>query len=168
MCSTFEPDDPVDFIISSQFTHHLDAGEIVAFIHWMEAHARRGWLISDLHRHWFPYYGFGLLALAARWHRFVRQDGRISIARGFVAEDWRRLIEASGLAPEAVDLRWHVPFRHTIAHRCGPPLILGGGPSGAAAACLIAEAGDPVTCWSGRTDRRTRCAAISSVPRRSR
>jgi hypothetical protein len=60
----FEPAQPVDFIISSQFTHHLTDDQIVMFIHWMEAHARRGWFIGDLHRHWFPYYGFGLLAWA--------------------------------------------------------------------------------------------------------
>ena len=55
------------------------------FIRWMEAHARRGWFIGDLHRHWLPYYGFGLLAWLARWHHFVLSDGRISIARSLRA-----------------------------------------------------------------------------------
>ena len=83
-----------DFIISSQFTHHLTDEQIVLFITWMEAHARRGWFIGDLHRHWLPYYGFGVLAWLARWHHFVLSDGRISIARAFVPEEWRRLIAA--------------------------------------------------------------------------
>ena len=68
------------------------------FIRWMEAHARRGWFIGDLHRHWLPYYGFGVLAWLARWHHFVLSDGRISIARSFRAGDWRRLMRAAGLA----------------------------------------------------------------------
>ena len=87
-----------DFIVSSQFTHHLTDDQVVTFIRWMEAHARRGWFIGDLHRHWLPYYGFGVLAWLARWHHFVLSDGRISIARAFVPEDWRRLVRAAGLA----------------------------------------------------------------------
>jgi 2-polyprenyl-3-methyl-5-hydroxy-6-metoxy-1,4-benzoquinol methylase len=115
----FEPEDGAyDFIISSQFTHHLTDGQIVMFIRWMEAHASRGWFIGDLHRHWFPYYGFGLLAWVARWHRFVLSDGRISIARSFVADDWRRLVRAAGLRDDDVTITWHVPFRLCVARRC--------------------------------------------------
>ena len=108
-----------DFIISSQFTHHLTDGQVVMFIRWMEAHARRGWFIGDLHRHWLPYYGFGLLAWLARWHPFVLSDGRISIARAFVPDDWRRLMRAAGLPADAM---WRspgiVPFRLCVARHC--------------------------------------------------
>ncbi len=110
-----------DFIVSSQFTHHLTDDEVVRFIHWMEQHATRGWFISDLHRHWLAYHGFGMLAVAARWHRFVRSDGRISIARSFVPADWRRLIAAAGLSLNDVDIRWHVPFRLCVSRRCSLP-----------------------------------------------
>ena len=41
---------------------HFTDGQVVMFIRWLEQRARRGWFIGDLHRHWFPYYGFGLLA----------------------------------------------------------------------------------------------------------
>jgi SAM-dependent methyltransferase len=114
---TFEPRD-IDFIISSQFTHHLTDEQIVAFIHWMEAHARRGWFIGDLHRHWLPYYGFGVLAWLARWHHFVLSDGRISIARSFVPADWRRLIQAAELTDRDVAITWHIPFRLCVARHC--------------------------------------------------
>jgi hypothetical protein len=88
------------------------------FINWMELHARRGWFIGDLHRHWLPYYGFGVLAWLARWHHFVLSDGRISIARSFVRDDWRRLIEAAGLRGSNVAISWHMPFRLCVArHR---------------------------------------------------
>jgi 2-polyprenyl-3-methyl-5-hydroxy-6-metoxy-1,4-benzoquinol methylase len=116
---TFEPaGGDYDFIISSQFTHHLTDGQIVMFIHWMEAHARRGWFIGDLHRHWFPYYGFGLLARLARWHHFVLSDGRISIARSFVPDDWRRLIRAAGMSDDDVTITRHMPFRLCVARHC--------------------------------------------------
>jgi len=107
-----------DFIISSQFTHHLTDDQVVAFIRWMEAHARRGWFIGDLHRHWVPYYGFGLLATVAGWHRFVLSDGRISIARSFVTADWRRLVRAADLMEDDVAITWHMPFRLCVARHC--------------------------------------------------
>ena len=106
-----------DFIISSQFTHHLTDAQILQFISWMEGHVRRGWFIGDLHRHWLPYYGFGVLAWLARWHHFVLSDGRISIARSFVREDWRRLVEAAGLGGRDVAISWHMPFRLCVARR---------------------------------------------------
>jgi len=107
-----------DFIVSSQFTHHLTDAQVVTFIRWMETHARRGWFIGDLHRHWLPYYGFGVLAWLARWHKFVLSDGRISIARSFVPAEWRRLLRDAGLGEDAAEVTWHLPFRLCVArHR---------------------------------------------------
>jgi len=110
--------EPVEFIVSSQFAHHLADDQVVAFIRWMELHAVRGWFIADLHRHWLPYFGFPLLARLARWHRFVRLDGQVSIARAFTAADWRTLIKAADLTPADVEVRWNVPFRYGVARRC--------------------------------------------------
>ena len=110
-----------DFVVSSQFTHHLADDEIVRFIHWMEAHVTRGWFISDLHRHFVAYHGFGVLARAAGWHHFVRSDGRISIARSFVPADWRRLIAAAGLSRDDVQIRRRMPFRLCVSRRCNLP-----------------------------------------------
>ena len=116
---SYTPPTQVDFIVSSQFTHHLTDGQIVMFIRWMEARARRGWFIGDLHRHWLPYYGFGALAWLARWHHFVLSDGRISIARSFVPADWRRLVRAARLADDDdVAVSWHLPFRLCVARHC--------------------------------------------------
>jgi 2-polyprenyl-3-methyl-5-hydroxy-6-metoxy-1,4-benzoquinol methylase len=114
----FRPDPLPDFIVSSQFTHHLTDEGVAAFIRWQDAHAARGWFISDLHRHWFAYYGFPLLAHVARWHRFVRIDGQVSIARSFTSPEWRVLLEAAGLAAADAEVTWHMPFRLCVARRC--------------------------------------------------
>jgi 2-polyprenyl-3-methyl-5-hydroxy-6-metoxy-1,4-benzoquinol methylase len=117
----FQPAQPYDFIVSSQFTHHLTDADIARFIAWMEQHAARGWYIAALYRHWFPYYGFGLLATVAGWHRFVRYDGRVSIARSFVPADWHRLTEAAGLDTDAVRISREPPFRLCVSRRCARP-----------------------------------------------
>lgn len=103
-----DPAPPPDVIVSSLFTHHLTDAQVVEFLRWMERHALRGWFINDLHRHPFPYYGFGLLARVMRWHRFVLHDGQVSIARAFTVAEWRRLLADAGV-PGTV--RWVFPFR---------------------------------------------------------
>ena len=106
-----EPQPSPDYIISSLFTHHLSDDQVVAFLRWMERHAVRGWFINDLHRHAFPYYGFGLLARVMRWHRFVRHDGCVSIARAFTRPEWQSLLREAGVPGE---IRWRFPFRYCV------------------------------------------------------
>jgi 2-polyprenyl-3-methyl-5-hydroxy-6-metoxy-1,4-benzoquinol methylase len=108
------PPGETDVVISSLFTHHLTDAQIVQFLIWMEARARRGWFVNDLHRHPVAYHGFRLLSGAAGWHRFVRHDGPISVARSFRRRDWDALLRQAGLAGKAT-VRWHVPFRLCIS-----------------------------------------------------
>jgi 2-polyprenyl-3-methyl-5-hydroxy-6-metoxy-1,4-benzoquinol methylase len=104
----YTPTPPPDFIVSSQFAHHLTDAELVRFLVWLDRHAARGWFIADLHRHVLPYYGFRVLAWIARWHPIIRTDGTISVARSFRRADWTRLLGEAGVEAQ---VRWHVPFR---------------------------------------------------------
>lgn len=105
-------DPPPDFIISSLVAHHMHDDELVAFIQWMDATARVGWLINDLHRHWLAWAGFRLLAVVFRWHPIVAHDGALSVRRAFTRTDWQALLARAGVQAE---LRWHIPFRWTVA-----------------------------------------------------
>jgi hypothetical protein len=106
------PDPLPDFIISSQFAHHLTDAQALDFLRWLDKHAARGWLIADIHRHVIPYYGFRVLCWIARWHRIVRLDGTISVARSFTPSEWRAMLDRAGLA---ATVKWHALFRITIA-----------------------------------------------------
>jgi len=106
--------EPFDFIVSSQFLHHLTDAEAARFLAWQEAHATRGWFVSDIHRHRLAHVGFPVLARAARWHELVREDGRTSIARGWRPAELRALAVAAGLRGEDVTVRRHLPFRLSL------------------------------------------------------
>jgi 2-polyprenyl-3-methyl-5-hydroxy-6-metoxy-1,4-benzoquinol methylase len=108
---SYTPDGPPDFIISSQLTHHLCDKDVVELLMWLEANSARGWHVADLHRHWFSYYGFPILAGLMRWHRIIRSDGKISVARSFRRDDWQAYLEKAGLEAR---IYWHA-FRFCVA-----------------------------------------------------
>ena len=107
----FEPRPRPDYIVSSQFAHHLADADVVRFLHWLEDHAAGGWFISDLQRNAVSYYGFRVLALVAGWHRVVRTDGTISIARSFRRPEWERLLTEAGIQ---ATVRGRIPFRLSV------------------------------------------------------
>ncbi len=112
---SWEPDQPIDCVVSSLFTHHLYDQEILRFLIWMETVTLRGWFINDLYRARFSFYGVQLLAAAARWHRFVRHDAPISIRRGFHAADWMQYLAAAGLLEQGVSVTGVGPARLCLA-----------------------------------------------------
>jgi len=102
---------PIDFVVSSAVTHHMSDEQIHAFLRFMEKRATGGWFINDIRRAAFAYYGFPLLCRVMGWHRMVREDGQLSIARGFREDEWRALIEGSGIDPAAPRIVRHFPFK---------------------------------------------------------
>jgi SAM-dependent methyltransferase len=111
----YVPPRPVHLIVSSLFTHHLSQGEIVRFLGWMERHAQRGWFINDLSRGAGAYHFFRIFSKLAAFHRHVQHDGPISIARSFVAQDWRELCSAAGIGGEAVRIEQFKPGRLCVS-----------------------------------------------------
>ena len=103
-----------DAIVSSLVAHHMARAQLVAFLGFMDAHARC-WLVNDLHRHRFAHAGFPLLATLARWHPIVRHDGRLSIARSYRPDEWPPLLAAAGIADARVFRAF--PFRLCVERR---------------------------------------------------
>nr|WP_294547172.1 methyltransferase domain-containing protein [uncultured Rhodopila sp.] len=113
----YKPDKPFDFIICSQFTHHLTDEQVVEFLVWLRANAGRGWFIGDVERSIIAYYGFPILARLMFWHRFIREDGQISVARSFVRADWEAYLQQAGITSEQAEIAWYFPFRLCVASR---------------------------------------------------
>ena len=81
----------------------------------MDAHARVGWLINDLHRHRFAHAGFPLLATLFGWHRIVRHDGTLSIARSYRPAEWPPILAEAGVSGARVIRVF--PFRLCVEKR---------------------------------------------------
>ncbi len=100
---------PFDFVISSLVAHHMTSDQLRRFLRFMEAEARRGWLVNDLHRHRLAHFGYPALARLMGVHRIVREDGRLSIARAFRPREWRAILADAAISEARVVRRF--PFR---------------------------------------------------------
>lgn len=76
-------DNSFDYAISSLFFHHLTDDQIVVVLKEMTRVARRGIYVIDLHRHPMAYVLYKLFCFVFRISPLVKQDGSLSILRGF-------------------------------------------------------------------------------------
>ena len=107
----YQPEKPMDIVVSSLMAHHLEDEEIVALLRRMEATVKGDWFINDLEQSEWSCRMFGWVAKVAGWHRFVRHDGPVSFRRAFWKEDCVRLLAASEIPQEAVTVEHCRPGR---------------------------------------------------------
>lgn len=109
-----EPDQPIDIIVCSLFTHHLTDAQLVDFLRWIDERAQTGWFINDLHRHPMPYYFIKIATKLLSCNRLIRHDAAVSVARSFTVADWRRLLDSAGIG-DRVRIQWFFPFRLCVS-----------------------------------------------------
>lgn len=102
-----------DFIISSLVAHHMTHAQLVAFLRFMEKESARGWLVNDLHRHRVAHWGFPILARLFGWHRIVRLDGTLSIARSYRPAEWPPILAEAGVSARVYRA---FPYRLCVEH----------------------------------------------------
>lgn len=108
-------DDSFDYVICSLFTHHFRDEGVVAILGEFGRVARRRLFVIDLHRHALAYFLYTTVGRLFLHNRLIREDGALSIRRGFRAHELRRLAEASGLTH--VEVRRRFPFRLVLSAR---------------------------------------------------
>jgi hypothetical protein len=77
----------------------------------MDRVSRLGIVVNDLHRHPIAYAGIWLLTRLLPVSPMVRQDGPLSVRRGFRRCDLTALFRTAGLTRP--QMRWHWAFRWT-------------------------------------------------------
>jgi ubiquinone/menaquinone biosynthesis C-methylase UbiE len=106
-------DDAFDYVMCSLFTHHFRDDACVAVIREMSRVARRRVYVIDLHRRPLAYYFYTTVGRIFLHNRLVREDGALSILRGFQTQELRRLAEHAGLARPKVERRF--PYRLVLS-----------------------------------------------------
>ncbi|QDG54298.1 methyltransferase domain-containing protein [Persicimonas caeni] len=98
-----------DVVHASLVLHHFPGREAVAALDKMYRLCRYGVVVNDLQRHPVPWLGLRLgLPLFTR-NRLVRNDGPLSVLRGFTRRELIRSARAAGVPSPSV--AWEFPFR---------------------------------------------------------
>jgi SAM-dependent methyltransferase len=106
-------DGSFDYVISSLFFHHLTDGQIPEVLREIRRVSTRGFFVIDLHRHPAAYFLYKLFCMAFRISPLVREDGALSVRRGFKPGELAGLVRDSGMSN--VGLTRRAPFR-LVAH----------------------------------------------------
>ncbi|MEO7674842.1 MAG: methyltransferase domain-containing protein [Pyrinomonadaceae bacterium] len=91
-------DGAFDYAICSLFTHHLSDEQIRRMIPEMSRIARRGIVVIDLERSPTAWLLYQLFCIVCRISPLVRQDGSLSIKKGFRVEEFERFAEELEIA----------------------------------------------------------------------
>jgi ubiquinone/menaquinone biosynthesis C-methylase UbiE len=102
-----------DYVMCSLFTHHFRDDACAGVLGEMARVARRRVYCIDLHRHPVAYYFYTTAGRLFLHNRLVREDGALSILRGFRPRELSRLAERAGLSDVRVGRRF--PYRLVLS-----------------------------------------------------
>jgi len=86
---------PFDFVFSNHLLHHLAWDDIKIFLDSIIARTRLAFVMNDLKRSNWAYLGFTMFSSVCTPRSFHYYDGRLSIRRGFLAEELRVFIRSN-------------------------------------------------------------------------
>ncbi len=105
-------ENPVDIITCTLFTHHFTDKELKEIFKNFSSKAKLGIVINDLHRHPIAYYSIVALTKYFSKSAMVKNDGPLSVLRGFSRQDWDRIVQSAGI--KNYRIRWRWAFRWQI------------------------------------------------------
>jgi 2-polyprenyl-3-methyl-5-hydroxy-6-metoxy-1,4-benzoquinol methylase len=101
-----------DIIFNSLFCHHFSNQELVDMLQWMSLNSNYGFFINDLQRHPVAYHSIRLLTKIFSKSYLVKNDGPISVLRGFHRNEWETLLSGAGIKHFSIHWRW--TFRYLV------------------------------------------------------
>ena len=114
-----------DLILCSAFLHHFTDSKIATLLRSLLLKSRKGVVISDLHRHPLAYWGIRLLTFLFSRSKAVRNDGPLSVLKGFRRPEVGAILDAAGVGQARVKWRW--AFRYVVfisaTPSCHPNLV---------------------------------------------
>jgi 2-polyprenyl-3-methyl-5-hydroxy-6-metoxy-1,4-benzoquinol methylase len=101
-----------DFVTASLFLHHFTDADVVRLLTGFARLARRAVIVNDLVRNLVPYYFIRLTGPVFARSFLTRNDGPVSVLRGFTASELNRLGERAGLS--RFNVRQQFPYRLSL------------------------------------------------------
>lgn len=104
-----------DIVLSTLVLHHFKEDEIIKTLRLFYTNAKLGIVINDLQRSLIAYRLFQALCFVFRLNPLSREDGLISILRGFKKEDLIRFSEKLNFKKYTIEWRWAFRYQWIIS-----------------------------------------------------
>lgn len=115
LCSDYRDvvfDTRPDIVFNSLFCHHFTNEQLVTMLKWMKRNSIKGFFINDLQRHPLAYHSIKILTQLFSRSYLVKNDGPVSVLRGFRRKEWIQLLHEAGITNYSI--RWRWAFRYLI------------------------------------------------------
>jgi SAM-dependent methyltransferase len=109
--------DPIDWIVSNHFLHHLDAVTVTQLLKTAASLARSGFIMNDLVRSRWSLIEFNLMCRALMPAGHTAHDGIVSILRSFNAHELTAILAGAGLSSDATIIHSGIGHRAIIFRR---------------------------------------------------
>jgi ubiquinone/menaquinone biosynthesis C-methylase UbiE len=106
-----------DIVTASLFLHHFVEDDVVRMLRNFSLLARRAVIVNDLVRNFIPYYFMRIAGPIITTSYLSRNDGPVSVLRGFTASELQGLALRAGFA--RIDLKQKFPYRLSMVARLG-------------------------------------------------
>lgn len=106
---------PSDIVLCTLTLHHFKEDEIIKIMKMFYNYAKLGIVINDLHRSAMAYRLFQLVCLVFQLNKMSREDGLISILRGFKKEDLIHFSKQLGFEKYTIHWKWAFRYQWIIS-----------------------------------------------------
>lgn len=103
-----------DIVLCTLTLHHFKNNEIDYLIQLFSKQARLGIVINDLHRHSIAYRAFQVICFIFRLNKMSKQDGLVSILRGFKKQELIDFSKRNNLRDYTINWKWAFRYQWII------------------------------------------------------
>ena len=103
---------PFDILTLNLVLHHFPTETLLTYLPIWRDLAKKGLIINDLQRSILPYFLYQLVTRILGASQMVREDGSLSIRKGFTRKDWEKLLVFC--PSDRREFRWRWAFRHQL------------------------------------------------------
>jgi 2-polyprenyl-3-methyl-5-hydroxy-6-metoxy-1,4-benzoquinol methylase len=101
-----------DVVIGTLFYHHFANETLSDFFRQLRSQAQIGFIINDIHRHWFAYYSIKWITGIFSRSAMVKYDAPLSVLRAFSKNELVEILTLAGV--RNYQIRWKWAFRWQV------------------------------------------------------
>jgi 2-polyprenyl-3-methyl-5-hydroxy-6-metoxy-1,4-benzoquinol methylase len=101
-----------DIVTGTLFFHHFTNEQLTDFFRQLARQTKIGFVINDIHRHWFAYHSIKWLTKLFSRSPMVQNDGPLSVLRAFSKSELIQILNDSGT--KTYSIRWMWAFRWQV------------------------------------------------------